>query len=296
VKWVALVALALTVRCGRSDAPARPAESSASASASTSTSTSTLPSASPSTSPSTSTSASPSASASAAPDAGPPPLPGFFESLPVAGHPDAFVSLPTGATGKRPVVVVIHGAGDRPDWQCGGWRRATAEHPFIVCPTGAYNAAESTKTDVRYTHTGGPKLLAYIDASLAALAARYPDYADTNTPLLAGFSLGAGEILGLAVQDPARFPRIALVEGAWDGWTDARIAAYLKGGGQRVLYGAGQKGVELSERATAKRLVARGLDARVVFAPVAHTFDPPLEDAIHGELAWLVEGDTRWDH
>src|SRR5271165_1233900 len=62
------------------------------------------------------------------------PRPGFFEALPVAGHPDAWMSLPTGATGKRPVVVVIHGAGDRPDWQCGGWRRATSGFPFIVCP------------------------------------------------------------------------------------------------------------------------------------------------------------------
>ena len=224
-----------------------------------------------------------------------PVLPGFFEKLAVAGHPDAFVSLPTGATGKRPVVVVIHGAGDRPDWQCGGWRRATGEgRVFVVCPTGNYAPGDSSKDDIRYTHTGGPKLLAYIDASLEALAARYPDYADTTTPLLAGFSLGASEILGLAVADPARFPRIALIEGAWNGWTDASIAAYLKGGGQRVLYGAGQKGVELSERATAKHLVARGLDTHVAFAQVGHTFDPPLEDAVHAEIAWLVEGDTRW--
>jgi hypothetical protein len=27
---------------------------------------------------------------------------------------------------------------------------------------------------------------------------------------------------------------------------------------------------------------------------VNHTFDPPLEDAIHGELGWLVQDDPRW--
>jgi pimeloyl-ACP methyl ester carboxylesterase len=223
-----------------------------------------------------------------------PALAGFFEALPVVGHPDAWMSLPTGATGKRPVVVVIHGAGDRPDWQCGGWRRATGDFPFVVCPRGTYAPGDSTKSDVRYTHRGGAELLAYIDASLAALQARYPDYADTSTPVLAGFSLGASEILALAVQDPARFPRIALIEGATGAWTDARVDAYVAGGGLRVLYGVGQRTNEAAAKAAAKRLTARGLDARVVYAPVNHTFDPPLEDVVHGELAWWLAGDARW--
>ncbi len=230
----------------------------------------------------------------AGPDAPLPALSGFFEALVVAGHPDAWMSLPTGATGKRPVVVVIHGAGDRPEWQCGGWRRATGEFPFIVCPRGAYAPGDSTENDRRYTHRGGAPLLAYIDASLAALEAKYPDYVDTSVPLLAGFSLGASEILALAVQAPARFPRIVLVEGATNGWTDARVAAYVAGGGQRVLYGAGQRVNETAATAAVAHLLAMGLDARVVYAPVHHTFDPPLEDAVRGELAWLVEGDARW--
>ena len=224
-----------------------------------------------------------------------PPLPGFFESLAVAGHPDAFLSLPTGATGPRPVVVVIHGAGDRPDWQCGGWRRATGEQAFVVCPTGRVAPESSTRGDTRYTHTGGPALLAYIDAALQALGARYPDYADTATPLLAGFSLGAWEVLAIASQHPDRFPRIALVEGITDKLDDARARAFVTGGGRRVLFGCGQKGCEVAAKATASRLAARDhLDARVVFAPVNHTFDPPLEDAIHGELGWLVQDDPRW--
>jgi pimeloyl-ACP methyl ester carboxylesterase len=224
------------------------------------------------------------------------PLTAFFDSLPVAGHPDAFVSLPTGAASKRPVVVVIHGAGDRPDWQCGGWRRATGGWPFIVCPRGKVDPGNSTRDDVRYTHLGGKPLLATIDGALEALAARYPDHADTSTPLLAGFSLGSGEILALAVQQPARFPRIALVEGVNDGFDDGRARAYVAGGGVRVLFGCGQRGCKVASEAAAQRLQARDhLDARVVFAPVNHTFDPPLEDAVRSQLAWLVEGDARWE-
>jgi pimeloyl-ACP methyl ester carboxylesterase len=224
------------------------------------------------------------------------PLPGFFEALPVAGHPDAWTSLPTGATGKRPVVVVIHGAGDRPDWQCGGWRRATDAFPFIVCPRGKEAPGQGvTPSDIRYTHVGGPPLLDYIERALAALASRYPDYADVGAPVLAGFSLGSYAILALAVQEPARFSRIALVEGVTDGFDDARARNFVEGGGRRVLFGCGQRGCKLAATAAAQRLAARDhLEARVVFAPVNHTFDPPLEDAVRAEMPWLVEGDARW--
>jgi predicted esterase len=235
------------------------------------------------------------ASTSAAPEAGLRPLAGDFESLAVAGHPDAQVALPTGATERRPVVVVVHGTGDRPDWQCEGWRSATAQFPFVVCPTGFHDKHWSKRGDTRYTHIGGAPLLAYIDASLAALAARYPDYADTRAPILAGFSLGAREILTLAVKNPARFPCIVLVEGASTAWTPARLATYVKGGGKRVLYGSGQAGVHLSQQRSAKRLMAAGLDVRVVYAPVGHTFDQPLVYAVRAEVPWLVGGDERWE-
>lgn len=215
-----------------------------------------------------------------------PPLLGDVESLPVAGHPAAWVSLPTGATSRRPVVIVIHGAGDRPERQCRGWRHATKEYPFIVCPKG--------RAWPRYTHIGGAPLLEYIDQALEAVAARYPDYVDTSNPLLAGFSLGAAQVTELAVHFPARFPRIALVEGATTIWNGARVSAFLQGGGQRVLFGCGQDGVRDSAERTAKRLGNFGLDAHVVFANVGHQFAPSLQDAVRSELAWLMDGDERW--
>jgi predicted esterase len=222
-----------------------------------------------------------------------PPILGELESLPIPGHPPAALSLPTGATTRRPVAIVIHGSGDRPNWQCEGWRIATSARAFVICPTGAVDPHWSTPADTRYTHSGGPELLAHIDASLAALTARYPDHADTTTPLLAGFSLGAAEILALAAQDPARFPRIALIEGAWASWTPDRIASF-KHGGLRILYGAGQRDVERKDQLAAARLRAADLDTHVVFAPVGHSFDPPLSKAIASELPWLMEADPRW--
>ncbi|MDP9036814.1 MAG: alpha/beta hydrolase [Myxococcota bacterium] len=223
------------------------------------------------------------------------PINGFFESLPIPGHPDAWLSLPTGASERRPVVVVIHGSGDRPDWQCGGWRHATDAHAFVVCPRGDYVAASSTKSDLRYTHPGGAVLLAHIDAALAALVLRYPDYADIRAPLLAGFSLGAWEVLGLAVQRPSRFPRVALIEGAAAGWTEHGVADFRHGGGLRVLFGCGEQRCTIDANAAARKLSKDGLDARVVHAAADHTFDMPLENAVRAELTWLIEGDPRWE-
>jgi pimeloyl-ACP methyl ester carboxylesterase len=223
----------------------------------------------------------------------PPPLVGALEPLPVAGHPDAWLSLPTGATSRRPVVVAIHGARDRADRQCRDWRHATSEYPFILCPKRWFDA-ETNRSDPRYADNGEGRLLAYIDDALEALAARYPHYADTTNPLLAGFSLGAAQVTALAVQFPSRFPRVALVEGATRAWSQARVSAFLQGGGQRVLFGCGQEGVKKTAERVAKRLADVGLAAHVVFVNVGHRFAPRLEDAVRDELPWLLEGDDRW--
>src|SRR5262249_25673846 len=160
----------------------------------------------------------------------------------------------------------IHGSGDRPDWQCFAWRRIVDGHAFVLCPTGAYNAQWSTKNDERYTHAGGPALLQHIDDAIAPLAARYPEYVDTRSPPRAGFSLGAYSIVPLAVADPKRFPRVAVVEGGASAWTQDNIKKFVAGGGQRVIFAAGQKGNEWEVKAGAKRFDASGAEARAVYA------------------------------
>jgi poly(3-hydroxybutyrate) depolymerase len=46
-----------------------------------------------------------------------PPLPQepLFTNLVVPGFPEAVLSIPNGATSRRPVLIVLHGSGDRPD-------------------------------------------------------------------------------------------------------------------------------------------------------------------------------------
>jgi len=222
-----------------------------------------------------------------------PPDP-LFTNLVVPPFPPAVVSVPNGATSARPLLVVLHGTGDRPDWNCDAWRHITGAQGFVLCPRGDDDPRESTPGDHRYTLRGGAHLRAYLHAAIDALAARFVGYVDVERPVVTGFSLGATEIAQLALSDPARFPRVAQLEGGHDVWTSPSIATFASGGGARVLFGCGSRWCLPPARAAAKRLERGGVEARVVFAAVGHTNDRPLQEAIMGELAWFLDGDRRW--
>jgi poly(3-hydroxybutyrate) depolymerase len=223
-----------------------------------------------------------------------PPDP-LFTNLEVGGVADAdVVSVPNGATSPRPVIVVLHGSGDRPDWNCDAWRHITGARGFVLCPRGVFVPAESTPGDARYTIHGGAALERHLEAAFAALAARFAGYVDLDRPLAAGFSLGAIEIAQIATAHPARFSRVALVEGSHGVWTPAAARAFATNGGRRVLFGCGSPWCVPLAKDAVSRLVAGGVEARAVQARVGHTTDRPLQEAIMGEFAWWLDGDARW--
>src|ERR1700742_3291460 len=52
----------------------------------------------------------------------------WIERLEPPGGNVLFVTPPVGAREPRPVVVAVHGAGDRAEWACGGWRLAVRSY------------------------------------------------------------------------------------------------------------------------------------------------------------------------
>ncbi len=214
--------------------------------------------------------------------------------LAISGHPDAVVAEPWREAGRRPVAVVFHGLGDRPEPHCEAWRTITNADDFILCLRGDEDAERSSPGRRRFTLAGGEALASHVDAALAALAARYGDRVDPARPLLVGFSLGATEVALLAQRDPARFGRVALVEGGLDVWIDATVAPFAAGGARRVLFACGSPWCTPPARADVKRIEARGVEARVAFADVGHREAPELERALMAEFEWFTEGDERW--
>jgi predicted esterase len=214
--------------------------------------------------------------------------------LPVPGFPEAVVAIPSAPSEPRPVVVVLHGMGDRPEPHCEAWRTITSAYGFVLCPRGQFDPARSSADRRRYTHPGGEALRQHIDAALAALSDRYGTLVDTTHPLLSGFSLGASEAAVLAQQEAERFSRVALLEGGLDVWWAPNIGQFGWRGGTRVLFGCGSAWCTPPARAAAMRIDAEGIEAHVTFADVGHHVAPSLQDALRAELPWFVDGDPRW--
>jgi hypothetical protein len=215
--------------------------------------------------------------------------------LPIEGEPAAVVSLPIGATARRPVIIASHGNYDRPEWQCQVWREIVGDDAFILCPRGVARPDSPSADDVRFTYESNARLEREIDGGLKALVARFPAHVDGASVLYTGFSLGAIMGVSIASRRPALFPRLVLIEGGHDKWTAAAAKAFSERGGQRVLFVCAQAGCGAAAKSAAARLVKAGLAARVVRAKeVGHRYDGPVADETKRSLAWVLEGDPRW--
>ncbi|AKT37534.1 alpha/beta hydrolase [Chondromyces crocatus] len=221
-----------------------------------------------------------------------------FLALPVERHRPAVVSLPLGATSPRPVLVVAHGAGDRPEWQCGVWREIVQDHGFVLCVRGFPTNRYVPEAHTGYFYTDHHALGREITLALDALRARFPQHVDATAPAYAGFSQGA--IMGamLLPGHPARFARAALVEGG-DGlfqeWNIPAAQRFRAHGGERVLFACGRSRCAELARTSAFYLRRGGVEARVLHARGAgHSYGGSMATAVGEAFGWVVEGDARW--
>lgn len=218
-----------------------------------------------------------------------------FVVLEVEGYAPAVVSLPLGASGRRPVIISGHGNYDRPEWQCEVWRSIVGNAAFVLCPRGVPRPDSPSASDVRFTYGDNRVYERELRAGLDALAARFPEHVDPGAVGLAGFSLGA--ILGVSVasRDPARFERLALVEGGHDTWTPAVAKAFAAGGGKRVLFACGQPPCVLAAKAAAARLERAGVATRIVHGKgIGHGYHGAVANEVRAALPWLFEEDERF--
>jgi predicted esterase len=204
--------------------------------------------------------------------------------LPVPGFGDAVVSVPRGARGPKPVMVVAHGNRDDPGGHCGYWREKVGDRGFILCPRGVARADGQG-----FTH--GKELASEIDAGLAALRGRYGFLVDPGPMIYAGYSQGAYLGSAVVMRSPARFSRVVLIEGN-GGWNEQ---AFAKGGGQRVLFACGQASCLKGAEPIVARFERANVASKVVYSPGAgHTLGGEVEKSVKAEWSWLVAGDPRW--
>jgi predicted esterase len=225
-----------------------------------------------------------------------PPLAASSElvQLVVPEHRDAMVSVPVGATERRPLVLALHGNYDRPEWQCSVWRETMKGYPFVLCPRGVPRRDAPASAD-RWTYGKPADVRHEIEAALGALRARFGDYIAPGPIVYVGFSLGAILGVGIVAGDGERFSRAVLIEGGQSGWSEARAKAYAAAGGKRVLFACGQRSCRAETKAPEKLLTRAGIETKSVYGgEIGHTYDGPVAEEIAHELTWLVGDDPRW--
>ena len=216
--------------------------------------------------------------------------PSWLVSLPVKGFGPARVALPLGTREPRPIVAVLHGEGDRPDWQCGSFRGVLGGRVFIVCPQGVARP----ELGQRFGLGSIDDTAAELRAALSALKARFGGHVAPSPILLVGYGAGAAHAAELARQEPKFFARVALVAGNPAAFTPSATTIFARGGGQRVLFFCGDAACQDEGGMRATLLTRAGTTAKSVHQNVGPYLDQRFSDALKGELAWLVEGDARW--
>jgi poly(3-hydroxybutyrate) depolymerase len=215
--------------------------------------------------------------------------PSWSTHLDVKGFGSATLALPLGATSPRPIVVVLHGAVDRAEWQCGSFRGVLGGRVFILCPQGVRVAASDA-----YGLGSFDDSVAELRAGLAALKARFGAHVAPSPVVLIGYGEGAAVAADLARQEPAFFARVALVNGNPAAFTSSATKVFAERGGKRVLFFCGNDACDASGVERALLLTREGVSAKSIKGQVGPYLDQRFTDALKVEMPWLVEGDARW--
>jgi poly(3-hydroxybutyrate) depolymerase len=211
------------------------------------------------------------------------------EALEVKGFGPASVALPLGATSPRPIVVVLHGASDRADWQCGSFRGVLGGKVFIVCPQGIAAGEQG-----RYSFGSVDDTTAELRAALGALKARYGRHVAPSPVVLIGYGEGATMAVELARQEPSFFARVALVRGDPTAFSSTAATVFAQRGGKRALFVCTDAGCDDYAVSRALLLQRARVDAKAVRKDVGPYLDERFTAALAPEVSWLLEGDARF--
>ena len=216
--------------------------------------------------------------------------PSWRIQLQVVGFGPATVALPLGESTPRPIAVVLHGAADRAEWQCGSFRGVLGGRLFIVCPQGK----PLPEPGGRFGLGNPDETSAELRAALKALKARFAGHVAPGPVLLIGFAEGAGHALELARQEPSFFSRVAVVAGNPAAFSSSAASVFTRNGGKRLLFVCTSVACEGDGAMRSLWVKRAGGSAKSVRHEVGPFLDAAFTTAIKGDFGWLLEGDSRF--
>lgn len=219
------------------------------------------------------------------------PLAGdWLEKMPDATGKAVFVAPPIGAREPRPVLVAVHGAGDRPEWACGGWRLASRAYGFVVCPEGTSTAGQ------RFAWRSPRAIAERVQHALVVVRERYGAYVAEGPAMYAGFSQGA-TLSQIALLDvPGRFSIAVFAEGGYDLIASPTFASrFASAGGQRVLVVCGGAPCFTRARVAERVLSAAGLEVSTAGdLRAGHNLNDRMQKALQAAWPEVVSGEKSW--
>jgi hypothetical protein len=194
-------------------------------------------------------------------------------TLPVQGYPPALVSAPAGSAEPRLMLVVLYGSHSPGDSLCSTWRQVVGDEPFVIC--------------VGHPPTPGKPAAAQLDSVLEAAARRFAKRVASRSVVLAAHGSAVAPASQMALEQPARFNRLAFVGGDLSAWTASSVTHFLQLGGLKVLFVCEDEQCSQAAGEIAVALMhARG-DARVLFPGTPGT-------GLTGRLLDLTKAQWEW--
>jgi predicted esterase len=214
----------------------------------------------------------------------------WIEHLDLEGGHEAYVCPPIGAREPRPLMVAVHGAGDRAEWACGGWRMVAGEYAFVVCPQGM-------KMDkMRFAWDSAETIRRRVASAIVAARARFGEYIAEGPTLYVGFSQGA-TLAGPTLLDAAQFfPFIVLAEGGYGLVQNRALLGKLEARGvESVLLACGTPGCFNTMRAAEPNLTASGIQALIGGDPKSgHNLNGEMQAGLQKVWPDFIAGLPNW--
>lgn len=215
----------------------------------------------------------------------------WLEPLDLGDGDSAVVSVPLGAREPRPLVVAVHGAHDRPEWACGGWRLGLAEYPFIACPRGSAVSRD------KYAWASSLAIERVALKAVSRVRERFGEYVAPAPHVYAGFSQGAIYAEPILLRHAALFPTAILAEG---GYAILRSRSFGKSfreaGGTTVVIVCGSEACRRATRSSVPMLEESGLKVFESGDPRSgHNLNQLMQRALLRDFrAWFAEA-PAWD-
>jgi hypothetical protein len=199
-----------------------------------------------------------------------------FERVTFDGGIEAWIAKPLGATSPRPVIVGVHGAGDRADWSCTEWAATTGGQAWVVCPRGVPSPWAGF-----HSWGSAEQIASRAELALAHVQGHYGEYV-SNAPLTyGGWSQGATLGSSVIASRPGQYGTAVLVEAGYTPLDENAVMRDLVAGGvtRLIVSCSSTKCRDLSARLGSVRTKRIGMWTNDVGLR-GHRFDQPVFDSL----------------